>query len=121
MLKNVVLPAPFGPISETIEPLGILKSTSFVATSPPNSFRTPSATRRSVIARVPIGVGGLRGDVVRRRVGDAELVLLLVPALGDQPSRPEEHHQHDDQAVDAELVLRRLELDPGLVQLGADL
>ena len=37
MLKNVVLPAPFGPIRLTIALRGIEKSTSFTATSPPNS------------------------------------------------------------------------------------
>ncbi len=39
-LKNVVLPAPFGPISATMEPRAIVKSMSSVATSPPNSLRS---------------------------------------------------------------------------------
>ena len=34
MLKNVVLPAPFGPIRLTIEPRGIVKSTSFDGDEP---------------------------------------------------------------------------------------
>src|SRR5919108_974998 len=96
MLKNVVLPAPFGPMRLTIEPSGMVKSTSFTATRPPNSLRTRSAVRRSVIARLAVGVGGLDGDVVVRRVRDAVLHLLAVPALGDEAGRPEEHHQHDD-------------------------
>src|SRR3990170_3817183 len=103
MLKNVVLPAPFGPISETIEPRGIEKSMSFVATRPPNSFRTWSATRRascstvlSVILGLAVGVGRFVRHVVRRRVGDPELELDLVPPLRDQPFRPQQHHQHDD-------------------------
>src|SRR5688572_4924971 len=116
MLKNVVLPAPLGPISETIDPDGIVKSTSFVAMRPPNSLRTLSATSRggaaatSVIAPAAVRVRPLVRDVVHRRVVHPELHLLLVPSLGDQPARPEEHHQHDDQAVDAELILGRVEL-----------
>jgi hypothetical protein len=41
MLKNVVLPAPFGPMRLTIAPRGMRKSTSSTATRPPNSFRIP--------------------------------------------------------------------------------
>src|ERR1044072_9955488 len=120
MLKNVVLPAPFGPIRETIEPCGIVKSMSFVATRPPNSFRTCSATRRSVILGIPVGERALVRDVVERRVVDAELELALVPPLGDQALGPEEHHHDDDHPVEAELVLRRVEVDTALLELGAE-
>src|SRR5215212_6443322 len=117
MLKKVVLPAPFGPISETIEASGIVKLTSFVAIRPPNSFRTRSATRRSVIAQLAIRVAALEGDVVERRVTDAELELGPPPPLRNQALRPQEHHRHDDHAVDAELVLRRLEPVPACLGL----
>src|SRR5918994_3907231 len=100
MLKNVVLPAPFGPIRLTIEPVGIVKSMSLTATRPPNSLRTSTACRISVISRLSVRVGGLVGDVVERRVRRPLLELLLVPSLGDQARRSEEHHQHDDRAVD---------------------
>ena len=88
-LKNVVLPAPFGPISATIEPRGIVKSTSSVtAMRPPNSLRTCVATRRSS----PVHQSSLRSvsvpsvcDVVERRVVHALLELDLVPPLGYQP------------------------------------
>src|SRR4051812_2570099 len=113
MLKNVVLPAPFGPIRLTIEPCGIAKSTSLTATSPPNSLRIPDATSRSVIGRAPIRVGPLERDVVERRVAHALLELALVPSLRDQARGPEEHDDHDDQTVDAEVVLRHI-LDPDL-------
>src|SRR5215203_2448753 len=105
MLKKVVLPAPFGPISETIERSGIVKSTSLTAMSPPNSLRTSRATSRSVIRGVPVGVGALERDVVQRRVAHAQLHLAFVPALRDQAGRAEQHHHDDDQAVDPELVL----------------
>src|SRR6187551_2965597 len=120
MLKKVVLPAPFGPISETIEPCGIVKSMSFVATRPPNSLRTCSATRRSVIFGIAVGERALERDVVERCVVDAELELALVSPLGDQALGPEEHHHHDDHPVEPELVLRRVEVDPAFLELGAE-
>src|ERR687897_966653 len=100
MLKKVVLPAPFGPIRLTIEPVGIVKSMSLTATSPPNSLRTSTACSRSVIRRCSLGRDRLARDVVVQGVGRPLLELLFVPALGDQPGRPEEHHQDDDRAVD---------------------
>src|SRR6187551_2911778 len=105
MLKKVVLPAPFGPIRLMIEPSGIVNSTSLTAIRPPNSLRTFSATRRSVIGRNPVGVAALVRHVVERRVRCALLDLLFMPAFGDEAGWPEQHHQDDDQAVDPELVL----------------
>ena len=49
MLKNVVLPAPLGPMIETIERSGIEKETSLTATRPPKIFETCSAS--SSVAR----------------------------------------------------------------------
>src|SRR5438093_4071333 len=117
MLKNVVLPAPFGPISETTEPRGIVKSTSFVATRPPNSFRTCSATKRSS----PLPPFSLMLDVVQRRVGHALVELRFASLTRDQSLRPQQHRHDDDQTVDPELVLRHLEARPeGLVDRVAD-
>src|ERR671918_79229 len=109
MLKKVVLPAPFGPIRLTMLPCGMTKSTSLTARRPPNSLRTPLAVSSSLMR------GSVDGLVV-----DALLELAFVPPLGDQARRAEQHHQHDDQAVDAELVLRHLDRQPGLVDLRAD-
>src|ERR1043166_4251994 len=47
MLKNVVLPAPFGPIRLTIDPLGIVKLMSWTATRPRKRLVTWVAWRRS--------------------------------------------------------------------------
>ena len=44
-LKNVVLPAPLGPMRLTIEPSGMSKSTARTATRPPNRLVTPLAIR----------------------------------------------------------------------------
>src|SRR5262249_14615116 len=108
MLKNVVLPAPFGPISETIEPRGIVKSTSFVATSPPNSLRTCSATRR----RSSLWPFSLMRHVVERCVVDALVELGAPSRTRDQPLGPQQHRRDDDDPVDAELVLRHVEARP---------
>src|SRR5579872_587823 len=45
MLKQVVLPAPFGPIKAWIEPRRTLRLTSLTAEKPPNSLLNPSVTR----------------------------------------------------------------------------
>src|SRR4051794_186446 len=110
MLKNVVLPAPFGPIRLTTFPRGIVKLTSSDATSPPNSLRMCSATRSSPCSLLML-------HVVERRVGDT-LVELGPPArTRDQPFRPDQHHEHDDRAVDPELVQRHFEVRAeGLVE-----
>ena len=44
-LKNVVLPAPLGPMIATIDFFGTAKSTSLTATRPPKRFVTPVASR----------------------------------------------------------------------------
>src|SRR5262249_6846559 len=109
MLKNVVLPAPFGPISETIAPRGIVKSTSLVATSPPDSLRTCSATSRRSASLCPFS---LMRDVVERRVVHALVELSFASLARDQALRPEEHRRDDDDPVDPELVLRDVEGRP---------
>ena len=47
MLKNVVLPAPLGPMIETIERSGTPNETSLLATRPPKRFVTCSALSSS--------------------------------------------------------------------------
>src|SRR5215207_6770152 len=49
ILKNVVLPAPFGPIRPLIEPCSITKSILFTATRPPKRLVTPRASRIGAI------------------------------------------------------------------------
>ena len=45
MLKKVVLPAPLGPMIETIERGATLIEMSLTATRPPNTFVTPTVAR----------------------------------------------------------------------------
>src|SRR5216110_954080 len=79
-LKNVVLPAPLGPISPMIAPCGTSRSTSFRATTPPNCLTTPRTSRMGARGSVaaPIldvrGVGKQFGGVVALNEVD-----LLVP------------------------------------------
>src|SRR5215212_10078035 len=119
MLKKVVLPAPFGPIRLTIDRSGMMKSTSLTAIRPPNSLRTRSARRRSATPDPVLAVAPERRvvfGVVQRQVGDGLLELALVPPLGYEAGGAQQHHGHDDDAVDPELVLRDV-LDP---EIGAD-
>src|SRR5262249_36859785 len=110
MLKNVVLPAPFGPIRLTTAPRGIVKSMSLVATRPPNSLRTCSAT-----TRLPFSL--LMLHVVERRVVHAFVELGPSSLTWDQSLRANQHHEHNDRAVDPELVERHLEMRAeGLVE-----
>src|SRR6185437_10204787 len=102
MLKNVVLPAPFGPISETIAPRGTVKSTSLLATRPPNSLRSCRVSRSAS------GTGRLR--LVQRLVVYALVQLGRAPLRRDQHLRPEEHDDDDDHAVDPELVQRHVQV-----------
>src|SRR3954468_9943051 len=59
MLKNVVLPAPLGPMNDTMDLTGTSKETSLQATRPPKIFDT------SVAARIagPVGRPPLAGAV----------------------------------------------------------
>src|SRR6185503_1580009 len=68
-LKNVVFPAPFGPMRLTIEPSGITKSTPATATSPPNCLVTARASRTLLIA--PAQSPGFAGETRLRQRGFA--------------------------------------------------
>ena len=66
MLKKVVLPAPLGPMIETIERRGIEKSTSLTATRPPKAFDTS----------VAVSSGGCRGAGAARSRACASKTVL---------------------------------------------
>src|SRR6185503_2864679 len=129
-LKNVVLPAPFGPMRLTIEPSGITKSTPATATSPPNCLVTARASRTLLIA--PAQSPGFAGETRLRQRGfarrgstaprsslhvhelrafllDGALVFLRGVQLGaharawEQALRADEHH-HDQRDAEDELA-----------------
>src|SRR6185369_1987086 len=93
-LKNVVLPAPLGPMIEAMVPSRSSKSTELSAVSPPKRLVTPLAESRTAMRLDALPV----------------LELPLSPAGGEDALRPEDHHQHQDQAEHHPLVLRGLEL-----------
>src|SRR5437867_2122542 len=101
MLKNVVLPAPFGPIKLIVEARGIVKSTSSTASKPPNSFRSRAVTR---MLSLTSGLLVLNGRVVH-----AGLEFELPPLLGEESLRSQQHHEHDDRSVDPVRHERRVE------------
>src|SRR5919112_3012892 len=100
MLKNVVLPAPFGPIKLTMERSGMLKSTELTATRPPKTLVMPRASRMLAASMSLSGTGTFpRGLLI-------VLVQLLGPlSVGDNPFRPQEHHHHQEDAEDEKVVL----------------
>src|SRR5947209_8009600 len=84
-LKTVVLPAPFGPMTEKICPGWTARSTPLTAVTPPNRIVRPLTLRR---------------DIATSRVaGGAGFQFVLVPRLRQQAGRPEPHHhdQHDSE------------------------
>src|SRR5437879_2304419 len=103
MLKNVVLPAPFGPIRLEICRSSTTKSTSWTAMRPPNSFLRLCASSSGMSARTGKAeacpavspVSGFRAHsgshVVERLVVDALVELGSPAAARDQSLRPDEH------------------------------
>src|SRR5918993_1531317 len=104
MLKNVVLPAPLGPIRLTIECSGMSKSTSLTAIRPPKTLVIPRASRM-----LPFPFSSATSHPPERvtRVAAFPAVQLLgTLAVGDYALGPEEHHQDQEDAEQEEVVLR---------------
>src|SRR5712691_2046160 len=78
---------------EAMRPSSRMKSTLFRAISPPNRLVMPRASRSAVIS----GLHRL-------------LELARAAPRGQDPLRPEDHHEHEDEAEDHALVLGGLEL-----------
>src|SRR5215470_6742951 len=89
-LKNVVFPAPLGPMIEAIRPSSSSKSTSFSAVRPPKRLQILRASTSAATSAVP--------------------ELAHAPAGGEDALLPEDHHEDQDEAEDHALVLRGLEL-----------
>src|SRR5918997_5823155 len=109
MLKNVVLPAPFGPIRLTIERSGMSKSTSLTATKPPKTLVIPRASR--MLSGCPFSSATGRSP---ERVADVATLpavqLLGALAVGDDAFGPLEHHEDKEEAEQQEVVLRDVRL-----------
>src|SRR3712207_6257246 len=112
MLKNVVLPAPFGPIRLTIECSGMSKSTSLTAMRPPKTLVIPRAWRMLVTSRPARSRPCPFSSATRRLPERVALVAALAAAqllcalpVGDDAFGPQEHHQDQDDAEQEEVVL----------------
>src|SRR5918998_5585004 len=108
MLKNVVLPAPLGPIRLTIERSGMSKSTSLTAISPPKTLVIPRASRM-----LPFPFSSATGhpsERVTRVAAFSAAQLLGALAVGDDAFGAEDHHQDQDDAEEQEVVLRDVRL-----------
>src|SRR5215217_7388968 len=106
MLKNVVLPAPFGPIRLTIERSGISKSISLTAMSPPKTLVIPRASRMFPFLSATSGSPERVTDVTT--LSAAQLLGAL--AVGDDAFGPQEHHEDKEEAEQQEVVLRDVRL-----------
>src|SRR5206468_8913912 len=92
-LKQVVLPAPFGPIRPTISPLSTVRSTRLTAASPPKS-RVSSRVSRSATKSGRRARRGRRGGPPRSERGE-------LAGQGDETAREEENRQqHCDREED---------------------
>src|ERR687894_261809 len=122
MLKNVVLPAPFGPIRLTMARSGRSKSTELTATRPPNTLVIPRASRIFVppfvgafVASAAFAFGSSAFAASRSRgfpfsgmgplpqgvapvaaVASVPVQLLCALAVGDDALGPKEHHHDED-------------------------
>src|SRR5450759_997455 len=96
-LKNVVLPAPFGPISATISPSSTWKSMSARAFSPPNRIVTFLASRIDISYHLQARRGYLGALFF-----EEELVLRMELAgtagRWQEPLWPPSHHDDHEQA-----------------------
>src|SRR5918995_1672062 len=108
MLKNVVLPAPFGPIRLTIERSGMSKSTSLTATRPPKTLVIPRASR--MFAFPFSSATGCSPERVTDVATLAAVQLFGALAVGDDAFGPQEHHEDEEEAEQQEVVLRDVRL-----------
>src|SRR5829696_3017783 len=111
MLKNVVLPAPLGPIRLTIERSGMSKSISLTATRPPKTLVIPRASRM-----LPLPSSSATGRSPER-VTDVPALpavqLLGALAVGEDAFGSQEHHEDKEEAEQQEVVLGDVRLGEG--------
>src|SRR4029077_2548463 len=89
----VVLPAPFGPMSEVIAPRCTSSRLTWTACSPPKVLVTPSATRMGSGLATP-GSAGTPGS--RAAQGPASAVTKHhLPPVSQDPLRPVDHQEHE--------------------------
>src|SRR5690606_20815241 len=95
-LKNVVLPAPLGPMMLTMLPLGMAKLSWLTATRPPKRLVTSVASRIFVIV-TPLHQRLNGFGLNTFMLSDFPLGMKFAPAHGrrPQPFGPDEHHDNE--------------------------
>src|SRR5262249_2579058 len=98
MLKHVVLPAPLGPIRETICPSSTVKLTACTAASPLKLLETPSRESRALISAI---------TVRRRQAVEAQQPAERRP----DAARQENDHEEKAEAIEPLLAPRHIDAD----------
>src|SRR5689334_10177654 len=102
--NNVVLPAPFGPISAVIRPGGAVSDAPSTAFNPPNQQLTRST------ASSGSAIKSTMAHLLDRRWRRPAPAQKLAP-IHDPPDQPAWHypdHQHENSAVNDEIEARRI-------------
>src|SRR5919205_4482713 len=106
MLKNVVFPAPFGPMRLTMDLSGMSKSTELTATSPPKTLVMPRASRMLDGVSSPFA-----SDTGRFHDALFFLVqLLLALAVWDYAFGSQKHHGHQQDAKEGEILPGKVDI-----------
>src|SRR5437588_11989413 len=113
LLKSVVLPAPFGPISANTSPRLMCRLTLSTATRPPKRLVRLVSSRTFSVGSGTRALLDRRRFFLNRRV----LQLLLANAAREQALRAQQHDQDEDQAEDQELQPLYLGIEPGPVAM----
>src|SRR3954447_1089697 len=103
-LKQVVLPAPFGPIRPRISPGRMSNDTSSSATTPPNRIvtlrRASSASAGAATVSVSVSVSGMCGSLLQLFKPLVELLGAHAAARREHALRPEVGEQHEQHPED---------------------
>ena len=106
MLKNVVLPAPLGPMIETIERRGTSRSHVVDGDEAAEHLGDVLGAQRAAVAvgaPVLALIAAARSPRAARPPAPMPSVELeLAPSLGDQALRAQHHHDHEQEAEDPE-------------------
>src|SRR5262245_2838824 len=97
-LKNVVLPAPLGPISAVIAPRCTSTWSTLTATRPPKWRVTPSATTIGSGFPTPGLCSTSANSPFVAEPGLSTGIERQLPSVAENALRPEDHQQHQDQA-----------------------
>src|SRR5665647_1596401 len=108
-LNSVVLPAPFGPMTDTISPSATSKLTADSAVKPPKRTVTWSISRRAIAARAFLHERSLASERRRlrsKRRKSAARQLGESAVLTKESLRLEPQHQHQDDSKSQQSVVR---------------